>query len=160
MTAEKEKIAGDAHRQNAFRMDWLAKGHSLIPNAIMAVSNDFVQKGSLLLYAAIPVTSSVSLRSRRPNLLVAPVPPVIFDVRQSGHLEMRARLQFQIDLLTGKVSVSSSLSGIALPASIDISELTTQWVSQAAEMVLISALEGNDSRLNTLDEDDGNYVPN
>jgi len=138
----KAQAEAERHRQNARRMEWLQKASSLIPNTVMAVSNDFVQRGSSLLLAPVPVTMGVTMRLRE-GMHVPPVPPVIFQLKKSGGQHPIARLMFEINLATGQVIASSTIERAGLPAPVQLDAVTPAWVTSATEAIFFAVMESS-----------------
>ena len=135
--ADKQQLESETHRQHVNRTQWLAK-RALLANGVTMLSNRAAQSGSGLIFVPIP-EGRASPHPRDTRHLVAPVPPLFFDVRKSGDTNMQARLQFSMDVITGKVTASCSIDGVALLAAIDIFDLKPEWAAEAAENVLVAA---------------------
>ena len=67
--------------------------------------------------------------------------PHYYDIRHKGQSQAVARLQFEIDISTGKISATSTVKGAELPPPILVDEFNPQWAEKAAEAVLLAVLE-------------------
>jgi hypothetical protein len=102
---------------------WINLAFPAICHTVTAVGADFARRGSSLLFVAVPGGDNA----------------VHFEIRRNGNLAPVAHLQFDM-ADDGQVHAATDAAGVAPPHPVPVGEVSSGWVEQVAEQVMIAAL--------------------
>lgn len=143
-TMEREaNIRAQEERRHKLSVDWPRIADGIITSSVNAVSDEFIRHGSPIFFVPSLAVGNATPQRQSDKSMQAhqATPPRNFDVRHKGQAQAVARLQFEIDMSTGKINTTTTAKGVELPLPILLSECDAQWASKAAEAVLLAILE-------------------